>query len=398
MEQKSEFMLPHWARPTWAEVDLGAISHNIGLIRQKIGPRRSMMAVVKADAYGHGAGKVAWSALKAGADWLGVAFPEEGAELRDAGITAPIVVLGPLLPSQLSLILEKNLAVSISEIDLARELEMQAAQRGLLAKVHVKVDTGMGRLGIPVDQALAFLKELACLPHLLMEGLYTHLATAEEPECDFAKEQLIKFLEVDRKAREKGINIPFRHVANSAGLLNLEELAFLELVRPGIMIYGCFPNPWMLNRLSLRPVLSWKTKVAHLKDLQAGQSVSYGRTFIAPGPMKVAVLPLGYGDGLPRSLSNKGKVLVKGRRAPVVGKICMDMTIVDVTNISEVKVGDEVVLLGRQADQEIRAEEMAQWAGTISYEILCGLSKRVPRLYLDEGGRRLEEGPIGGGL
>lgn len=392
MKKHFKPMLPPWARPTWAEVDLGAISHNIQLIRQIVGPQRSIMAVVKADAYGHGARQVAKAALRAGADWLGVAFPEEGAELRDAGITAPIVVLGPVLPPQLSLVLEKNLAVSISSIDLAQALEQEAAKKKLFAKVHVKVDTGMNRLGIPADQALDFLRKLGSLPHLRMEGLYTHLATAEEPDSEFAREQLMRFLEVDRKARASGITIPFRHVANSAGLLAMEEPGRLELVRPGIMMYGCFPNPWRWNSLPLRAALAWKTRVAHLKNLKAGQSVSYGRTFVAKEPMKVAVLPLGYGDGLPRSLSNRGKVLVRGCLAPVVGMICMDMTIVDVTNIRRVEVGDEVVLLGRQADQEIRAEEMARWAGTISYEILCGLSKRVPRVYIEESG-----GP-GGGL
>lgn len=384
MERKLEHMLPPWARPTWAEVDLGAISHNIRMIRQKVGSHRSVMAVVKADAYGHGAKEVAEAALRAGADWLGVAFPEEGAELRDAGIRAPIVVLGPVLPFQLGLVLERDLAVSISSMDLAEPLDKEAAKRGLFARAHVKVDTGMSRLGVPADQAPAFLRELGSLRHLRIEGLYTHLATAEEPYSDFAREQLRRFLEVDRKAREYGISIPFRHVANSAGLISLEELGFLELVRPGLMVYGCFPNPGMPNPLSLRPALAWKTRVAYLRDLEAGQSVSYGRTFVAPGSMRVAVLPLGYGDGLPRSLSNKGQVLVRGSRAPIVGMVCMDMTIIDVTRIQGVELGEEVVLLGRQAGQEITAEEMARWAETIPYEILCGVSKRVPRVYLEQ--------------
>jgi len=383
MEKDLEHMLPPWARPTWAEVDLGAVSHNIRMIRKKVGPHRSIMAVVKADAYGHGAKQVARAALQAGADWLGVAFPEEGAELRDAGIRAPIVVMGPVLPFQLALVLERDLAVSISSMDLAKALEEEAAQRGLFARVHVKVDTGMGRLGVPADQAPAFLRELSSLGRLRMEGLYTHLATADELYSDFAREQLRRFLEVDRKARENGINIPFRHAANSAGLISLGELGLLELVRPGLMLYGCFPNPGMSNPLSLRPALAWKTRVAHLRDLEAGQSVSYGRTFVAAGPMRVAVLPLGYGDGLPRSLSNRGQVLVRGSRAPIVGMICMDMTIVDVTRIQGVELGDEVVLVGRQAGHEISAEEVARWAGTISYEILCGVSKRVPRVYLE---------------
>ncbi len=376
-------LLPQWSRPTWAEVDLGVIGRNLRLIKQMVGPHRSIMAIVKADAYGHGAKQVARVALRAGADWLGVAFPEEGAELRDSGIAAPMVVLGPVFPEQVGLALGKDLSVSVSGMELARALEQEAAKRGVWAKVHVKVDTGMGRLGIPLDQALDFLRKLSSLPHLMIEGLYTHLATAEEPNSHFAMEQLSRFLEVDQKARALGIKIPFRHAANSAGLLFFEQ-SRLDIVRPGIMIYGCSPNPDAPNPLPLGPALSWKTRVAHLKGVEAGESISYGRTFVASGPMKVAVLPLGYGDGLPRKLSNRGEVLIRGHRAPIVGMICMDMTIVDVTSVHGVELGDEVVLVGRQEGQEIRAEEMAQWAGTISYEILCGIGKRVPRLYLEE--------------
>lgn len=376
-------LLPQWSRPTWAEVDLGVIGRNLRLIKQMVGPHRSIMAIVKADAYGHGAKQVARVALRAGADWLGVAFPEEGAELRDSGIAAPMVVLGPVFPEQVGLALGKDLSVSVSGMELARALEQEAAKRGVWAKVHVKVDTGMGRLGIPLDKTLDFLRKLVSLPHLMIEGLYTHLATAEEPNSHFAMEQLSRFLEVDQKARAVGIKIPFRHAANSAGLLFFEQ-SRLDIVRPGIMIYGCSPNPNAPNPLPLGPALAWKTRVAHLKAVEAGESISYGRTFVASGPMKVAVLPLGYGDGLPRNLSNRGEVLIRGHRAPIVGMICMDMTIVDVTSIHGVELGDEVVLVGRQEGQEIRAEEMAQWAGTISYEILCGIGKRVPRLYLEE--------------
>ncbi len=381
MDNHLECMLPPEARPTWVEVDLEAIAHNIRLIKEKVGPRRSIMAIVKADAYGHGAKAVAGVALRAGADHLGVAFPEEGAELRDAGITAPIVVLGPLLPQQVSMALEKDLAISISHMDVAKALDQEARRRGLIGRVHVKVDTGMGRLGVPGDQAPAFLRELNTLRHIRIEGLYTHFATAENPDSRFTREQLERFLEIDQKARESGIKIPFRHAANSAGLLSLEQ-SCLDLVRPGIILYGCLPNPGMPNTLPLRAALAWKTRVTHLKDLKPGQSISYGRTFVAQQAMKVAVLPLGYADGLPRNLSNRGQVLVRGVRAPIVGMICMDMTIIDVTSIQGVQLGDEVVLVGTQGCEQIRVEELAQWAETVCYEIFCRLGKRVPRVYL----------------
>lgn len=368
-------------RPTWAEVDLGAIAHNVGLVRDLVGPERAIMAVVKADAYGHGALAVARKALEAGANWLGVALPEEGMELRKAGIRSPILVLGPTMPQQVPQVLEADLSLSLFSLEVALALEAEASKRGALARVHVKVDTGMGRLGIRPGQALEFLDRVRAMPHVRIEGLYTHLATADDPDPSFALEQLSRFMEVDHKARQRGIHAQLRHAANSAALVTLGH-ARLELVRPGIMIYGCHPRPQAPLPIALRPALTWKTCVAHIRELSPGESVSYGRTFVASRPTRVGVLPVGYADGLPRQVSNRGEVLVRGVRAPIVGTVCMDVTIVDVTHIQGVSVGDEVVLLGRQAKEAITAEELAQRAGTISYEILCGLSKRVPRLYV----------------
>lgn len=369
-------------RLTWAEVDLEAIAHNLQLVRALVGPEREIMAVVKADAYGHGAVAVARKVLEAGANWLGVALPEEGIALREAGIRCPILVLGPTMPQQARQLLDGDLSVSLYSLEMAMALHTEASRRGVSAKVHVKVDTGMGRLGLEPAQSLELLEKLRSMPRIRIEGLYTHLATADDPDPSFALKQLDRLLEVDRLARERGIRVPFRHAANSAALLTLPE-SRLDLVRPGIMIYGCDSGFRSRLPVELRPALAWKTLVAHLRELSPGESVSYGRTFVATRPTVIGVLPVGYADGLPRRLSNRGEALVRGRRVSMVGSICMDVTMVDLTHVPGASVGDEVVLIGRQGQESITADHMAQVAGTIPYEILCGLTPRVPRYYLD---------------
>lgn len=378
-------------RPTWAEVDLGAIAHNVELVRALVGPDRGIMAVVKADAYGHGAVAVARKVLEAGASWLGVGLPEEGMALREAGIRCPILVLGPTMPQQAPQLLEGDLSVSLYSVEMAMALQTEASRRGVSARVHVKVDTGMGRLGLEPARSLELLERLRSMSRIRIEGLYTHLATADDPDPSFALKQLDRLLEVDRLARGRGIRVPFRHAANSAALVTLPD-STLDLVRPGIMIYGCDSGFRGRLPVEMRPALSWKTLVAHLRELSPGESVSYGRTFVASRPTIIGVLPVGYADGLPRRLSNRGEVLVRGRRASMVGTICMDMTMVDLTRVPGASVGDEVVLIGRQGQESITADDMAKVAGTIPYEILCGLTPRVPRYYLDGPQRGKEAG------
>jgi alanine racemase len=346
------------------------------------------MAMVKANAYGHGAVAIAKTALASGATWLGVALPEEGWALRRAGIRAPILVLGPTGPDQVPLVLEADLAQAVFTWDLAIALEGEAARRNRRVLVHVKVDTGMGRIGLQVDHALRFLESLRRLGHVEIQGIYTHLATADEADKSFALRQLETFLDTCAEAASRGIAIPLKHVSNSAGILDVPE-TYQDLVRPGIMIYGCYPSPSVDRAVALRPAMTWKTRVAFVKELQPGDSVSYGRTFVARRPMRVATLPVGYGDGYPRLLSNRGEVLVRERRASVVGAVCMDMTMVDVTHIQGASVDDEVVLFGRQGAAHLPVEEVAQWAGTISYEILCGVGARVPRVYLPAASEKL---------
>lgn len=368
-------------RPVYAVVDLEAIVENVKGIRARVGSSVKIMAVVKADAYGHGAVEVSRAALEAGADWLGVAIPEEGAELRRAGIQAPILVLGPTPPSQADLVAAFDLDQMLSSLPLAQALSRSASERGRRIGVHLKVDTGMGRVGVPPSEAVAFAKRILLLPGLDLRGLMTHLAKADEADKTHALAQLKLFQEVDEALRSEGIQGFFRHAANSAAILDLPE-AFLDLVRPGIILYGYYPSKAVSRSVPLRPALSFIAQVASLKEVPEGTGISYGWTFIAPKPLKVATLPFGYADGYSRLLSNRGEVLIRGRRARVIGRVCMDMVMVDVTDIPGVEVGDEAVIYGRQGEEAISVEEVAEGLGTISYELLSMISKRVPRIYI----------------
>jgi alanine racemase len=337
--------------------------------------------MVKADGYGHGALAVATTALKNGADWLGVALPEEAWALRQAGIRAPILVLGPIAPAQVALMVEADLFAAVFTQGLAQALDRAAARAGRRAVVHVKVDTGMGRIGVPAREAVDFLGALRRLPNLEIQGIYTHFATADDADKSFTRGQVGLFMEICARAAAQGISIPLKHLSNSAAILDLPE-TFQDLVRPGIMIYGCYPSETVQRDMDLIPAMAWKTQVAFVKDILPGESLSYGRSFVAERPMRVATLPLGYGDGFSRSNSNRGEVLIRGLRASVVGLVCMDMTIVDVTHVPGVEAGDEVVVFGRQMGATLPVEEVARRLGTISYEILCGVGARVPRRYV----------------
>ena len=368
-------------RPVYAVVDLEAIAGNVKGVRARVGPSVKIMAVVKADAYGHGAVEVSRAALEAGADWLGVAIPEEGAELRRAGLQAPILVLGPTPPDQADLVAAFDLDQTLPSLQLAQALSRSASERGRRIGVHLKVDTGMGRIGVPPSEAVAFAKRILLLPGLDLRGLMTHLATADEADKTHALAQLKLLREVDEALRREGIQGLLRHAANSAAVLDLPE-AFLDLVRPGIMLYGYYPSKAVSHSVPLRPALSFIAQVAYLKEVPEGTGISYGRTFVALKPLKVATLPLGYADGYSRLLSNRGEVLIRGRRAKVIGRVCMDMVMVDVTDIPGVEVGDEAVIYGRQGEEAISVDEVAEGLGTISYELLSLISKRVPRIYV----------------
>ena len=369
---------PWPGRPLWAEVDLDALAHNVAVLKGRA-QGAQLWAVVKANAYGHGALAVARAVLAAGADGLCVVCLEEAEELRRGGIAAPILVMGPSQPAQARRLVELGVTPTVASRELALALAEAAAELGLRQPLHIKVDTGLHRFGLPPQEAIALARSLRPLPQLRVEGLFTHFASAEEGDKSYTLEQYRLFLAVAGELDW----VPVRHVSNTATILDTPEMS-LEMVRPGLGIYGCYPAGPRPD-VELRPALSLKARLQRLSWLSPGESVSYGRTWRARRPSLVGLVPCGYADGLPRALSNRGWVLVRGRRAPIIGRVCMDMCLVDVTEVPGVAVGDEVVLLGRQGEEEIRAEEVAALCDTISYEILCGIGPRVPRLLLRQG-------------
>ncbi len=365
---------------TEAIIDRGALAANLRAIRGVLRSGTALLAVVKANAYGHGSVEVSRALVAAGADRLGVAYVEEGIFLRRAGLRASIVVMGPTPPEAAKAILEHHLEPMLCDLALAERLSHLASQAGQTVNVHLEVDTGMARVGVSPREAAAYATKVAGLPGLRLEGLMSHFASADADDPSAAQGQLAQFLEADRAVQAAGVRPALRHLANSAGLLALPEF-HLDMVRPGILLYGYAPAPRLGARLALRPALTLRTRIAALRDVPRGQGVSYGHTFVAPRDLRVATLPLGYADGVSRALSNRGHVLVQGRRAPILGRVCMDMTVVDVSAMPRAAVGDEVVLIGRQGDAEITADEVAAAAGTISYEILAGIGPRIPRVY-----------------
>jgi len=366
-------------RPVWAEIDLDALALNIRLLKARANGA-ALMAVVKANAYGHGAVAVARAVLSAGADRLGVICVDEGEQLRRAGITAPILVMGHTPATDAARLVDLGLTGTVGSRETAEALAGAAAQRGACLAIHLKVDTGLNRYGLTPAEALALGGWLRDAPSLEVEGVFSHFASADEADKGYTLDQYARFRQVS-----EGLSwVPVRHVSNTAALLDMPDLS-LEMVRPGLGIYGLYPSGEVRRDLGLVPVLSLKSRVVRLTPLASGDSVSYGRTWRAARPSLVGLVMCGYADGLPRSLSNRGSVLVRGQRAPIAGRICMDMCMVDVTDVADVAAGDEVVLIGRQGEEKITADEVAGLAGTISYEILCAISARVPRLYLRAG-------------
>jgi len=367
-------------RPTYASIDLTALDYDMAAVRAKAGGRK-VLAVVKADAYGHGSAEVARRLEADGADMFGVALVEEGARLREAGIMTPILVLGGVFDRQASDLLSLDLTPVVYAMPQAQGFSKAAEKLGRRMSVHVKVDTGMGRVGMRPDEAVEFIRALGSLPGIELEGIMTHLADADGADRSFTEHQVRLFKSVvDRVKEEGGITFPLVHASGSAGIIDYGPALF-NMVRPGIMLYGCYPSERMKGLADLRPVLSFKTTVMHIKRVDEGVSISYGRKFYTKRPSLIATLPVGYADGLSRGLSNKGHVLIGGRKAPIVGRVCMDMTMVDVTDLEAVSIGDEAVIIGRQGDAEITAADVADLLDTISYEVLCGISARVPRVY-----------------
>lgn len=365
-------------RPTYAEIDLRAIAHNLQQIRAKVAPA-GIMAVVKANAYGHGALEVARAALASGATHLAVALVEEGIELRAAGVKAPILVFGGTVPEQAPLFLEHDLIATVYERQGAGALAQAAQRAGKSARLHVKVDTGMGRVGVAWEEALPFLNWLAGERGLQIDGIYTHFATSDDKDKAFAELQLARFAEVAEGVEAMGLRV-LRHAANSGAILDLPG-SYFDLVRPGVMMYGYYPSPYTSRSVPLRPAMTLKSRVLYVKRVERGTSVSYGRQFIAAQETTIATLPVGYADGYNRLLSNRGEVLIRGRKYPVVGRVCMDQIMVDLGPESDIHPGEEVVLFGRQGDQEVSVYSICEKLQTIPYEVTCWVSARVPRVH-----------------
>jgi alanine racemase len=381
-------MKPHNA---WAEINLGAIRHNIKSLKKNLGKDVKFMAVVKADGYGHGSVNIARVALKNGATWLGVARLNEAVRLRDAKIKAPILVFGHVRDSDVELIAKHDLTITIINQKMAEDINLEALRQGVYIKAHLKIDTGMGRLGMLPDhlrarpalnnEAAKEIKVISDLENIKSEGIYTHLASSDSRDKSYTEYQLENFNLLLEELVSKGVSLKICHVANSACIIDIPHASY-DMVRAGISLYGLYPsNDVYKQNVLLKPALSLKSVVTSLKELPAGFKVSYGMTYTTQITTKIAIVPVGYADGYPRLLSSNGFMLVRGKKAPIAGRVCMDQTMIDVGHIPMVQPGDEVVLIGRQGNEEITVDEIAKNAGTINYEIVSMISNRLPRVY-----------------
>ena len=370
-------------RPTWAEIDLGAVASNFHIVKERVGPDVKVMAVVKANAYGHGALECARRLEREGADWFGVALPEEGIELREAGITHPILCLAGFWKGQAAACLQHKLVPSVYRLDMIDAIDSAARERGEVADVHVKVDTGMGRLGVRFDEVPDFINGLARFKNIRVDGVMTHFAAADEPSCGpLTHDQIERFERAVAAFRARGYEPTYRHIANSAGIFG-HPTAWGNMVRPGGVLYGLWRDilaPADRNQ-KFQPVMSLHSRITLLKWVPPGETVGYGCTFEASSKTLVATIPVGYHDGYMRALSNRGHAIIRGVSATVIGRISMDLTLIDVTNVPGVQLEDEVILMGQAGGHTITAEDLARTAGTLSYEVTCGISERVPRVY-----------------
>lgn len=369
-------------RPAWIEIDLKALEKNYNLIRSRIAKETKIAAVVKANAYGHGAAKIASKLSQLGVEYFCVGSPDEGIELRRAGIKKPILVLAEVLENQYAEIIKGDLIQAAASFETISALNNLGAKVDKKVKVHLVVDTGMGRIGFFPEQLNEVYQFAKNLNNIIVDGIFSHFARADEENKNYSYQQLQKFNTALDNLRGRGFKLPLIHFGNSAAVIDLKE-SFYDLVRPGIMLYGLLPSKNLNKKADLTPLLSFKTKVVQLRELPPGSAISYGSTYKTENKEKLAVLPIGYKDGYPRLLSNQGEVLIKGQRAPIRGKVCMGQTIVSVDHIENIEVGDEVVLIGQQGKKEISAAEIAEICGTINYEIVCNLSERLAKIYLE---------------
>ncbi len=366
---------------TKAEINLSNLVHNLNQVRTRISEGCKILAIVKANAYGHGSIEVSRELENAGVDMFGVATVEEGIQLREAGISKGIIVLGLIYDGSVQDIIKWRLTPVVYSKAIVKSLSDASCAAGITLPVHVKVDTGMRRIGIDPDSAAEFVSDISLLKGIKTEGIMTHFAEADLDDKDFVREQLSSFLSACRDIEQAGIRIPIRHVANSAAIIDMKE-THLDMVRPGIMLYGYPPSPQLENKVDLKHVLTLKTRIIFLKTVPPKTGISYGRIYTTSRETIVATLPIGYADGFSRSLSNMGQVIVRGMRVPVIGRVCMDMIMADVTDAAGAAVGDEVTIIGGTGGIGISADDIARWTGTISYEVLCRIGDRVDRVYV----------------
>jgi alanine racemase len=368
-----------YQRPVWVEINLSAIKENIRQIKSLVNVGIKCCAIVKADGYGHGAIAVARAVLDAGADYLAVAILEEAIELRQAGFTAPILILGYTPAYQMSLVLAYNAQPTVCTMETAQALSAVAKKANVIANIHVKIDTGMGRIGVRPEDIGSFAEKVVRLPNMQIEGVYSHFAKADERDKSFAHLQYQRFTAAIKELSDRNIFPPIRHIAASAALIDLPE-THCDMVRMGIIQYGVWPSDAVTHRIILQPAMTFKCEVAFIKEVPAETPVSYGCTYKTKQSARIATLPVGYADGWNRLLSNKGQVLIHGKLVPVIGRVCMDQCMVDITDIPDVKVGDEVVLFGAK---QVPIENVAKQVQSIPYEVMCAISKRVPRVYVN---------------
>ncbi|MBN1567268.1 MAG: alanine racemase [Acidobacteria bacterium] len=365
-------------RATWAEVNLTRLEHNLAAIRQRVAPAKVML-IVKANAYGHGLVEVS-RALAGKTDYVGVAVLEEGILLRELGITAPIIVLGGIWRDQIGHYLQHDLTLTASSVERLEQIDAAAGEMGVKARVHLKIDTGMERIGIHYYSANLLQEAALRCRHVEIEGIFSHFANADSRDPAHARLQLERFNEVLRFYERRSLPMPIRHMANSAAILQLPE-SCMDMVRPGILLYGVYPSPVAPHAVEVQPALAWKSRVVYFKVVKPGHPVSYGSTWQSDHEVRIVTVPVGYGDGYFRSMSNRANVIIRGKKYPQVGTVCMDQMMVNIEWDSAYN-GDEVILLGEEGSMRITVEDLAEWAGTIPYEILTNINTRVPRVYI----------------
>lgn len=371
----------------YARIDLDAVAYNMEQMKQSLKPQTKMMAVIKADGYGHGAVPIAEMLETKDYLWgFAVATLDEAVVLRTEGIKKPILVLGCVFPDQYLEMLKHDIRMNIYTEEMAEAISRMAAGEGLCAHMHIKLDTGMGRLGFDMsDSSVEAITRISQLPNVEMEGIFTHFAKADETDKTFTEKQLRDFSEMTERLAENGVRFAYEHCANSAAIIDIKEANF-DLVRAGISTYGLYPSEEVnKENVKLKPAMALKSHVAFVKEIHEGTPISYGGTFVSEKKMRIATIPVGYADGYPRSLSNKGWVLIRGKKAPIVGRICMDQFMVDVTDIDGVSFGDTVTLIGRDGNETITVEELGELSGRFNYEFVCDLGKRIPRVYVKNG-------------